>query len=68
MGIRLMGTGMDAFDFSADSRIRESLLSKIKAEYFGALEDDQLDFLNAAGTPDERKPSGNPFSGGEKGS
>ena len=46
-------TDMEAFDFSKESKIKETLLSKIKAEYFGALDDDKLDFLNAAGTVDE---------------
>ena len=44
---------MEALDFSRDSRIRESLLLKIKEECFSSLEDDALDFLNAAGPIDE---------------
>jgi len=44
---------MEALDFSRDSRIRESLLERIKNECFGAIEDDALDFLNAAGPIDE---------------
>ena len=43
----------DELDFSIDSRLRETLLEKIKSEYFGAIEDDELDFLNAAGPIDE---------------
>jgi len=41
-------------DFSRDSNLGKTLLEKIKSEYFGAIEDDELDFLNAAGPIDER--------------
>ena len=53
---------MAAVDFSRDSRIRESLLNRIKGECFCALEDDELDFLNAAGPLDERRPEKDGFS------
>lgn len=43
----------EALDFSQDSQIKETLLNQIKSEYFGALEDDELEFLNAAGPIDE---------------
>jgi len=43
----------EALDFSLDSRIREPLLARIKAECYGALADDDLAGLNAAGPVDE---------------
>lgn len=42
-------SSMEALDFSRDSGIRDSLLARIKDECFDSLEDDELDFLNAAG-------------------
>lgn len=38
-------------DFSRETRFQERLLQKIKAECFGALSDEDLDYVNAAGTP-----------------
>jgi len=43
---------MDTFDFSKDSRIKQSLLSRIKTEYFGELNENQLELVSAAGNPD----------------
>jgi len=44
---------MAALDFSRDSRIRDPLLARIKDECFDSLEDDELDFLSAAGPAGE---------------
>ena len=38
-------------DFSRETRFQDQLLEKIKAECFGALSDEDLDFVNAAGVP-----------------
>jgi len=46
---------MSVLDFSQDSRVRKSLLSQIKGTYYGALEDEALDYLNAAGALDESR-------------
>lgn len=43
----------EALDFSLDSRIKEPLLARIKSECYGALADDDLVGLNAAGPIDE---------------
>ncbi len=43
----------EELDFSADSVIRRSLLDKIIFESYRALDDDELDLLNAAGSIDE---------------
>ena len=67
MNARFSKSSLSELDFSKDSRIKESLLSRIKAEYFGALDDDALDFLNAAGDLNEKKmPENDLFSNGEK--
>lgn len=46
-------------DFSMEGRFQERLLKKIKAECFAELDDDDLRFVNAAGTPNiaEKKMS-----------
>ncbi len=43
----------EELDFSADSVFRRSLLDKIISESYRALDDDELDLLNAAGSIDE---------------
>ena len=53
-----MKIDMEALDFSRDSRIKESLLKRIKSEYFGSISDDELSFLNAAGDLTAQKRSG----------
>ncbi|MBP1577270.1 MAG: hypothetical protein J6C75_02190 [Oscillospiraceae bacterium] len=67
MNARFSKSSLSELDFSKDSRIKESLLSRIKTEYFGALDDDALDFLNAAGDLNEKQlPENDLFSNGEK--
>ena len=49
MNLHLTEPDMDALDFSKDSRIKESLLVRIRAEYFGELDENQLELVSAAG-------------------
>ena len=42
---------INSFDFSKESHIYHSLLSKIKSECFGELSEDQLELISAAGSP-----------------
>jgi len=43
----------ELFDFSKESNIQDSLLEKIKHEFFGELDEDELGFVNAAGNMDD---------------